>query len=66
MTAVLAIRQVVGHWVSGRGWLRPLVIRQLTSLSPDREIGFFGNSLVNGRVVGSPLAAGKAGVGRFL
>ncbi len=44
--------------------LRQGAKRQLRSLSPDREIGLFRNSLVNGRVVGSPLAAGDAGVMR--
>lgn len=55
VTAVLAVGQVVGYWVSGRV-LPAAGIRQLTTLAPDREIGFYWNYLVNGRVVGSPLA----------
>jgi hypothetical protein len=39
-----------------------LVKSQPTSLSPDCEIGLFWNSLVNGKGIGSSLAAGEAGV----
>ena len=41
MTAVPAVGQVVGCWAAG-GVVTAVGLRPLTTLSPDREIGFFG------------------------
>jgi len=54
---------VLGCWALG--WSLALLWFPLCLAvrQPDREIGFFWNYLVNGKGVGSPLAAGYAGVG---